>query len=355
MPVAKFSCFLLAFVAVMRYKAIMIDDKLFQKTVEMINGASNILITAHTRPDGDACGSVRTLCDTLGSLGKKTYPLFLSPLSDWYEFLFTEKVPVLGNDVTVEQLYAEPYGTCDLVIIVDTNSYVQLPAFDTWLKASDLPVLVIDHHVTGDGLGNVELIDTAAAATGEIVYELLKFADWPVTDKIAEALFVAFATDSGWFKFSNADARIFRHAAELIDAGASPAGIYKQLYLNVSPARIKLMARMLNNLELHFDDRVAIQVLMRKDFDDTGATGRDTENLIDECQRIGTVEVAALLVELSDGGFRCSVRSKGPVDVRKIAQRYGGGGHIMAAGVNLPGPIEKAKKMVLDAVAAQLK
>jgi len=99
---------------------------------------------------------------------------------------------------------------------------------------------------------------------------------------------------------------------------------------------------------------VAIQTLMRRDFEQTGANGRDTENLIDECQRIGSVEMAALLIELSDGGFRCSIRSKGEIDVRQIAQRYGGGGHTLASGVNLPGPLEQARNMVLDAAAQQL-
>jgi phosphoesterase RecJ-like protein len=97
-----------------------------------------------------------------------------------------------------------------------------------------------------------------------------------------------------------------------------------------------------------------MQHIMRSDFDATGATGRDTEGLIDECQRIGSVEVAALFVELSDGGFRCSLRSKGGMDVRQIAQKFGGGGHMKASGVSLPGPLDHAKKLITDEVAAQL-
>jgi len=93
---------------------------------------------------------------------------------------------------------------------------------------------------------------------------------------------------------------------------------------------------------------------LRKDFDETGATGQDTENLIDECQRIGSVEMAAMFVELADGGFRCSVRSKGKVDVQKIAFALGGGGHKMASGVTLPGPLEKAKQMITEPAIAQL-
>ena len=328
------------------------DD--FKKAVGLVEGATDVLITAHTRPDGDACGSVRAMCDVLCALGKKAQPMFLSPLAEWYEFLFAEKVPILGNDITTEQLHAGRFDDCDLVIIIDTNSYVQLPQFDEWIRETHKKVLVIDHHITADNLGDVELLDTTAAAAGEIVLDLFKYAGWPITGKVAEALFVALATDSGWFKFSNADSRIFRNAAELIDAGAQPAVIYQKLYLNFSPHRMKLLVRMLETIDLHFDNRLAMQHIMRSDFDDTGATGRDTENLIDECQRIGSVEVAALFVELSDGGFRCSLRSKGGMDVRQIAQKFGGGGHKKASGVNLPGPLDCAKKLIIDEVAAQL-
>ncbi|MCK5565400.1 MAG: bifunctional oligoribonuclease/PAP phosphatase NrnA [Planctomycetes bacterium] len=333
----------------------MVDENKFKQAVDLINASKSVLITAHTRPDGDACGSVRALCDSIKSLGKEAHPIFLSPMAAWYEFLFDSKVPILGNDITTEELNAKPYSDCDLVLIVDTNSYVQLPQFDQWLKRSEKKVLVIDHHITGDNLGDIELIDTSAAAAGEIVCDLMKYAGWKLTEEIAEAIFVAIATDSGWFKFANADARIFRNAADLIEAGANPAKIYQQLFQSYSPERMKLMIVMLKSLELHFENRLAMQVIMRKDFDETGATGKDTENLINECNRIGSVDMAALFVELADGGYRCSLRSKGKVDVRKIAQKYGGGGHTMASGVNLPGPLEKAKQIILDEAKLQLK
>lgn len=326
----------------------------FSRAIGLINDSRKVLITAHTRPDGDACGCVRAMCDMLVGLGKEVHPVFMSPLPEWYEFLFEQKVPILGDDVTKKQLHDGHYDECDLVIIVDTNSYVQLPGFDEWLKESQIKVLVIDHHVTSDGLGFVELVDTTAAATGEIIFDLIKYAGWRISAQVAEALFVALSTDSGWFRFKNADARIYRSAAELIELGADPSEIYRKMYQNFSPARMKLMIRMLDSMELHFDGRAATQYIMRSDFDETGATGRDTENLIDECQRIASVEVAALFVELKDGGFRCSLRSKGDVDVREIAQKYGGGGHTVAAGVNLEGPLERAMQTILDAVAEQL-
>jgi len=176
---------------------------------------------------------------------------------------------------------------------------------------------------------------------------LLKFAKWSVTEKIAEALFVAVATDTGWFQFSNTNSRVYRSCAELIDAGANPTEIHHNLYENFSYPRFKLTLAMLNTLELHLDGRFATQHISQQDFQQTGAAYKDTENLINECQRISTVEAAALFVELKDGRIRCSLRSTGAVDVSKIAARFGGGGHKMAAGTFLPGPLKEAKKTVL--------
>lgn len=325
------------------------DD--FKKALDLINKSASWLVTSHTRPDGDAVGSMKALCQIASQLGKKAQPILLSPPADWYKFIFEENVPVLGNDIKIENLQT---GRYDLVVIVDTNSYVQLPEFDKWLKASKTPVLVIDHHVSGDGLGTVEIVDSTAAATGEIVFDLLKEADWEITPQIAEALYIAISTDTGWFRFDNTDARVMRNASSLIELGAKPAKIYHKMYQNYSPARLKLLGKMLENLELHHNGKIALQVIMRSDFDETGATGTDTEEFVNECQRVSSVEAAALFVELKDGGFRCSLRSNGTIDVRKIAQKFGGGGHKVAAGVNLKGPLETAKKNILDEFKKQL-
>ncbi|MFH1613825.1 MAG: bifunctional oligoribonuclease/PAP phosphatase NrnA [Planctomycetota bacterium] len=332
----------------------MVNSSDFQKAIDLINRSTSVLITSHTRPDGDACGCIRAMCDVLTMMGKKVQPMLLSPLPEWYEFLFDQKIPILGNDITKEQLHAGHFEEADLVIIIDTNSYVQLPQFDEWLKETDKKVLVIDHHISGDGLGDVEVIDTRAASTGEIVFDLFRYAGWGISGPVAEALFVSISTDTGWFRFSNTDSRIYRTAADLIDTGADPVNIYRKLYQNFSPARLKLMAAMLDTLQLYFDGRLATQYILHETFDRTGSTGRDTENLIDECQRISSVQVAALFVELADRGFRCSLRSKGAVDVRQIAQKFGGGGHAMAAGVNLPGPLDKALKLICSEVEKQL-
>ncbi|MEN6386331.1 MAG: bifunctional oligoribonuclease/PAP phosphatase NrnA [Phycisphaerales bacterium] len=327
----------------------------FKKAIDLINKSKSLLITSHTRPDGDAIGCMKAFYDLAIQLGKKAQPILLSPPARWYDFIFGSPVPVLGNDVKLEDLHSGSFGSFDLIVIVDTNSYVQLTAFDQWLKTTKLPVLVIDHHITGDNLGTVEVVDSTAAATGEIIFDLFKFAKWPVTPDIAEALYVALSTDTGWFRFDNTDSRVMRNASSLIELGAKPSEIYHKLYQNYSTARLKLLARMLTNLEFYHDGKIALQHIMRSDFDQTGAIGADTEEFVNECQRVSSIEAAALFVELKDGGFRCSLRSTGKVDVQLVASELGGGGHKMASGVNLKGTLAEVKKLILDRFEQQLK
>jgi phosphoesterase RecJ-like protein len=331
----------------------------FRKAVELISQSKSILVTTHTKPDGDACGCVAAMCEAMRTLGKEAQPLMLSPVPERYAFLFAGlarhtsggKVPVLGEDIKLEELIA---GRFDLIVIVDTNSASQLPEFDEYLKQNSAPVLVMDHHETSDGLGDVEVIDRSAAAAGLIVLDLFKHAGWTLTESIARAIFVAVATDTGWFQFNNTDSRTLLACAELIDAGAKPTQIHATLYQNFSHARFKLMVTMLNSLELHLNGRYAVMQVTQQDFARTGAAYHDTENLINESHRIGTVMASALFIELKDGRIRCSLRSRRGPDVSQIAAKFGGGGHTMAAGTFLPGPLENAKQLVLAEIEKRL-
>ncbi len=336
--------------------------EVYQQAISLIEKAKNILVTTHTRPDGDACGCMVALTAVLRTLGKTARSLLLSPMPAWYEFLFEEKVPILGADVQVADLTSGRFGAIDLVIVVDTNSYSQLPQFEDYLKQSSPTVLVIDHHVAADKLGPVQIADQSAAAAGLVLFDFLQYARWPIPAKAAEALFVAIATDTGWFHLRNTDSRVFRRCADLIEMGINPNDLYRKLYENFSPARFRLMVTLLNTVELHFDGRYASQYLRREDFERTGAAYRDTENLINESQRIGSVAVSALFVALRDGRIRCSLRSRpdvqrpgrDPVDVNEIAKKSGGGGHKNASGTYLPAPLEHAMQLIHDEVAQRL-
>jgi phosphoesterase RecJ-like protein len=332
----------------------MIKESILQKAVELIEKSDEVLVTTHIRPDGDACGCMMAMAKAIEALGKKVKLLMLSPIPRWYEFLFEEKIPLFGEDVTLEQLMNEQFDDFDLIVLLDVNSDNQLGEFCEYLRKKEKKVIAIDHHVTGDGHGDVELLDTSAAATGLIVYELFRYAKWPITEKIAKSLFVATATDTGWFQFNNTDGRVHRICADLIDAGVNVTEVYHQLYQNYSTERFNLMVRILNSLELHCDGQLAMQQVTQDDFEEIGAAYSDTENLIDECRKIGSVKAAALLVETSDGLVRCSLRSLGGVDVLKVATAFGGGGHKMAAGAHLEMTLEQAKETVKAEISKQI-
>jgi phosphoesterase RecJ-like protein len=332
----------------------MVSKNDFKKVIDLINKSGRILITTHTKPDGDALGSLAAMSDALMTLGKEVKPLILSPMPQWYEYLFSEKVPVLGENIKLEDLTAGRFDSFDLIMIVDTNSPGQLPEFEKYLKQIKTQVIVIDHHRTSDGLGALEIVESDASATGMVILELLKVAGWDITEKMAEALFVAISTDTGWFQFNNTDSRTFSACSELIDLGAKSSQIYQKLFETCSYERFKLKITMLNTLELHLEGRFATMQILKKDFEDTGGTYADTENLINESRIIKTVDTTALFIELGDGRIRCSLRSKGAIDVGKIAEKFGGGGHKMAAGTFAPPPIEKAKKLIYDEISKRL-
>lgn len=322
------------------------------KALDLIKKSNNILLTSHIRPDGDSCGSIAAMREALAALGKNVRLLFLSEVPQWYGFLFPQPPPVIKRDITIEQLGKE---NIDLIIVIDTDSFIQLFPIEEYLKRRPRPpVLVIDHHTTSDNIGDVKLLDASASAAGLIVLDLLDSADLPLTPAVAQALFVAVSTDTGWFQFGNTDSRTLMACARLIDAGVQPALLYQRLYQNLTFPRFKLLMAMLNSLQLYLDGRLAVVRLLQSDFRQTGAAYSDTENLIDYCRYLASPQVIALVAELADGRIKCSLRSRGPVDVRKIAEKFGGGGHPAASGTYLSAPMENAVRLIEAEVRAVL-
>ncbi len=331
-------------------------NKKFEEAIDLIKKSQRILITTHTKPDGDALGSLSAMYDALRSLGKDVRPLVLSQVPQVYEYLFREKIFILGGNIKLEELKAGKFGDFDLIVIVDTNSYMQLPHFEEYLKQKqiDTPVIVFDHHRISEGIGAFEIVEADAAAAGLVILEFFKYTGWNITERMAEALFAAISTDTGWFRFNNTDKSVFSACTELINLGAKPPHIFQKLYETCSFERFKLKTAMLNTIELHLDGRFATMQILKKDFENTGATYADTENLINESRIIKTVDTTALFIELNDGRIRCSLRSKGNLDVGKIAEKFGGGGHKMAAGTFITPPVENAKKLIYNEVLKNL-
>jgi bifunctional oligoribonuclease and PAP phosphatase NrnA len=314
---------------------------------QTIDSAQRILMTTHVRPDGDGLGSLAALAEALGRRGKDVRVVLPSPVPAKYAFLHgIEAFEILGEDIALEAIP----GDRDLMVIVDTCSWPQLDNLRPVVEANAGRILVIDHHVTGDDLDHVEFSDPTAAATGEILIRLLDAGDVEMTPTMAESLFVSVASDTGWFQFPNVTPNVFRLAARLQELGARPQPIYEHLFQGESWAKMQLLAEVLSTMALNGEGDVATMVVPRDVFDRTGAKSWDTENIINESQRMGGVVVSILCVEQEPGTIKVSLRSKHDVDVSAIARQFGGGGHARASGCTMETTVDEARRAALEAV-----
>jgi len=315
-----------------------------------ISAAARLLVVTHARPDGDALGSLAALCGAARAAGKQTATLVPGDVPERYDFLLA------GDRPAPAERFAELANWADAVIIVDTCALAQLDGLDDQLAAAREKIVVIDHHATTDDIGALRWLDTSAAAAGVMVGELLDALGWPVDLKTAEALMTAMTTDTGWFHYSNTDGRCLRAAARLFDAGVEGDKLYRRLFQADRPERMMLLSRALASLELPAAGSIATMKLRLADFAETGARQDETENIVNEPMRMGRVKVSMLLVQTPDDGGRCvrvSLRSRGGVDVAAIARRFGGGGHVRAAGLRADEDIDTlAGKLVTACQAA---
>ncbi len=305
-----------------------------------------MLIVCHARPDGDCLGSMAALADAAAAAGKTVRTLAADKVPDRYGFLFASP-PAMASD------FVAAADAADLVVIVDTCAVAQLDAVGTQLQARRDKVVVVDHHATCDALGDVQWIDTSSAAAGVMVLELIDALGWPLTPPAAEAIMTAITTDTGWLRFANTDARCLAAVGRCIDAGVRPDQLYQRLFQTDRPQRLALVGRMLTTLELTAGGRLASMVILKSDFVATGALQEETENLVNEALRIGSVDTAILLVENGDCN-RVSLRSRDAVNVAAVAKTFGGGGHARAAGLRLSCDIHDLRRRLVEACEKEL-
>ena len=361
-----------------------ITRKRFAEAASRIASWQRPLLVSHVKPDGDALGSLMAMRLWLrsgradGRSGAEPTVLLYDQVPSRYDSLIGGSgVAILGNDFTESDL-----NRVDGVIVLDTCAYSQLDPIAEWLRTSKQPKLVVDHHVTRDELADLYLIDESAAATSLILLDWARAVGWPIEPRIAEALLVGIATDTGWFHHSNTDARALAAASELTACGAHLYQLYEHLYQCESPGRLRLLAAALDSMELLAGDRLAVLTLPSAVFKRTGATREETEGIINEPLRIGSVVVSVLLVEQEDGTVRASFRSRAghppqvpggaqtcgqddrlaaggtpdtswgepDIDVAAIAQSFGGGGHRRAAGARMNGNLAWAYRAVIERV-----
>jgi phosphoesterase RecJ-like protein len=222
------------------------------------------------------------------------------------------------------------------------------------IRGSKAIKVVIDHHVSGDDMGAELFKDPRAEATGRLVIEAADQLGVSLTPEIARPAMVALTTDTGWFRFSSTTAETLRLAARLVDAGAAPDQLYKELYETDSHGRLQLIGRALSHSRTELGGRLIYTWLNQVDFIECGALASDSEDIINMTLAVNGTEVALIFVEQATGGFKISFRSRSDVDCSKLAERFGGGGHKKAAGAFLNEPLESAREKVLGVVRAAM-
>jgi len=330
----------------------MIDP--FRRMIERLSRCKRVLVTTHVRPDGDALGTSAALVLGMRAVGIEAEVLLLSRLPRKYAFVFHDNAIVSYNAEA-----GWPQGLSldrfDALLVADTGTWSQLPGVREKIEGWAGQKLVLDHHLTQENWADEKLVVTQAAAAGEIAAELLDGWQVPIDSAIAAALFLAIASDTGWFQFSNTRPYTMRLAARLMETGINTDQLYQLLYQNERAERVALQTRAQQSLQLLLDGRLAVMTVSKADFEQTGADVPDTENLINIPLQIRPVEVSILLTEPKEPGqIRVSLRSKGQVDVARFAEKFGGGGHARASGLKLEGPLDVAKQRLVGAMTSQL-
>jgi phosphoesterase RecJ-like protein len=322
----------------------------WSRFVEIVGGHRRFVLTTHIRPDGDALGCEVALAGILEALGKDVQVCNAFAVPPNLRFLDPQrKLGQLGVDVSAEELDER-----EVLIVLDTTAWAQLGAMTEVVKRSKAVKVVLDHHPSGDDLGAELFKDVGAEATGCLVIEAADQLAVRLTPEIAQAAFVALATDTGWFRFSSTRAGTLRLAARLVDAGAIPDQLFKELYENDSQARLQLIGRALARTQTELSGRLIYSWIDRADFAATGALPSDSEDIINMLLSVGGTQAAVILVEQLTGGLKISLRSRCQLDCSALAERFAGGGHRSAAGAFLNEPLESARKKILDAVRAAM-
>jgi phosphoesterase RecJ-like protein len=298
-----------------------------ERMVAELRSHQRFLLTAHEGPDGDALGSLLGMHQLLQKLGKDSV-MFLAakefPLPIEYRFLPLEEV-----------FHEPPADMADrTVVFLDCGNIDRMPV--DFLTEGTKPILNIDHHHDNTRFGDVNLVLSTAACTAEIVYDIAHLMDVPIDAEMAMPLYVGLITDTGKFMYENTNAHTHRVAAELIEAGVNVDDTYRRLYENVPIEKLRLVARALESVERHCENRLVTSYITAADYAATGAGEEMTEGVIDHLRSIEGTKVAAVVRDLGNRGRaarKVSLRSsEGDVDVSAIARKQGGGGHKRAAG-----------------------
>lgn len=318
------------------------ERMMIPRIIDIINQNRSFLITSHERPDGDALGSELALYHMLAARGKTVVVYNQDQTPGHYRFL-------PGAAVIVNEL--SPAESFDAAFILDCSELKRVGR-----KAGQIgkirQMVNIDHHVSNGGFCEVRLLDAEASSTGELIYRLAEAMALVLTPEMATNLYAAILTDTGGFCYGNTSRDCLLIAGRLVEIGAHPQRISENIHENIPLVKMRLMADVLKTLVLDMNGKVGSMVVMQNALARAGALSEHTDGFEDLPRTIQGVEVSILFIELEKDYFRLSLRSKGRLNVERVAGKFGGGGHVNAAGCRIRGELSIVKQRVLAEIEA---
>lgn len=320
--------------------------QMLKDTVSFIRERDDFLIVSHVQPDGDAISSTVATGWMLQKLGKRFTLLNEGPVPSRLQFLWNSSEIHTISDEKPERLYRN-------VISVDCADYARVGKAKEWF-APDAELLNIDHHPTNDGFGLVNLLKFHAAATAEILFELLDELELVIDNDIATAIYTGLLTDTGGFRYSNTSPLVMAMASRLLEAGVNGPELAEHLLERMTMGQLRITQRGLSRLTFSLDQKIGWLWVNSEDLVETGAINEDLEGLVNYPRNIEGVEVGLLFKQNGQESVKVSLRSAGRVNVAAVAQHFGGGGHVRAAGCRLTDPLPEVISQVIAVVQKAL-
>jgi len=327
----------------------MIDECYAQQlddALQFMKNGDNFLIVSHVQPDGDAISSTVVVAWMLEKLGKRAVLVNEGELPARLQYLDGFERIVSYKATPLEQLY-------DCVIAVDCADFRRIGEVANSF-APNAQLLNIDHHPTNNEFGTVNIVYSKAAATVEILYEMIQKAEMTLDTKCAEAIYTGLLTDTGGFRYSNTSARVMEIASELLAAGVNGNRLADHLLEKMTMGKLKLLQLSLSRLTFNNENTIGWVYIGKDDIVNSGGVPEDLEGIVNYALNVDGVEVGILFKETKDGAVKVSLRSAGKADVAAIAQTFGGGGHVRAAGLRLEDDMPTAINRVVEAVRKAL-
>ncbi len=318
--------------------------------VEIVRGHDTFLLTSHIRPDCDALGSELGMAAVLRSLGKRVEIVNGQPTPPNLAFIDPAQEIRSVEDTAAAEILAKH----DVLMVLDTSAWAQLGKMGEVVRGTRGLKMIVDHHASEDDLGAELFKNPSAEATGRLVVEAADALGVTLTAAMAQPLFAAVATDTGWYRFPSATSGTYNLAARLIEAGAVPSEIYRNLYEQDTAGRVRLRGLILSRIQVELDGRLVHTHVLPADYEAMEAMPTDTEDVVNLALGVAGTQFAVIFVALLRGGFKISFRSRCDVDCNQLAQQFGGGGHRAAAGASVDGPFEEVQMRVLEIVRKSL-